>query len=115
MDSKTYTYNDIENLNKKIKKIKSKQKLFDIYNIISKDNPNIMENNNGIFIFFSELSNNILQELDVYLSLTLNIKNGKYKYNNIGNNNNNSHNCNIINDSDSCNHFEEGNNIFIEI
>ena len=60
-----YDYLKKMNLVKKINKIKKKEYLINIFKIITKDSKDFSENNNGVFIFFHNLS-------DVNLCLYLN-------------------------------------------
>ncbi len=67
--SKIYTYEDMEKLSQKIKKIKKKKYLEEIRDIIIDNNPklNITENSYGIYLCFNELSNNTFVKLDKFV------------------------------------------------
>jgi len=53
---------------KKINKIKKKEYLINIFKIITRDNNEYTENNNGIFIFFHNLSDDIYDKVDTYIN-----------------------------------------------
>jgi len=67
------------NLVKKINKIKKKDYLINIFKIITKDSKDFSENNNGIFIFFHNLSDETYEKLDIYVNYIYKIY---YKNNN---------------------------------
>ncbi len=85
-----YNYSKKMILVKKINKIKKKDYLINIFKIITKDTKDFSENNNGIFIFFHNLSDETYEKLDVYVNYIYKIY---YK-------NNNSEISDIINISD---------------
>ena len=53
---------------KKINKIKKKEYLINIFKIITRDNNEYTENNNGIFIFFHNLSDDVYDKIDTYIN-----------------------------------------------
>lgn len=63
---------------KKINKIKKKEYLINIFKIITRDNNEYTENNNGIFIFFHNLSDDIYDKIDTYINYIYKI----HRYNN---------------------------------
>ena len=64
-----YKYNDKIELVKKINKIKKKEYLINIFSIISSSTDNYTENNNGIFIFFHNLDNEVYNKIGDYVNL----------------------------------------------
>ena len=54
---------------KKINKIKKKEYLINIFKIINSSSKDFSENNNGIFIFFHNLSDEIYEKLETYVNL----------------------------------------------
>jgi hypothetical protein len=74
-----YDYSKKMILVKKINKIKKKDYLINIFKIITKDSKDFSENNNGIFIFFHNLSDETYEKLDVYVNYIYKIY---YKNNN---------------------------------
>ena len=81
MSTKIYTFEDMEKINYDISKIKKKEYLEDIRDIIIENNPKIKitENTNGLFVHFHNLTNNTYKELEKYIK---NINNKKKKINN---------------------------------
>lgn len=66
---KNYLFEEKENIVNFINKIKNKDKLINVYKIISKEkNLNFSYNENGIFILFNDMSNEICYNLDNYIS-----------------------------------------------
>lgn len=53
---------------KKINKIKKKEYLIDIFNLITLESKDYSENNNGIFIFFHNLSDELYEKIDSYVN-----------------------------------------------
>lgn len=64
---KNYLYEDKENLVNIIHKIKNKEKLINIYKILSNEQLNMSYNNNGIFILFNNVSNTICAQIEEYI------------------------------------------------
>lgn len=64
---KHYDSEKKKRLANRISKVKNKKHLVHIYEIISKNNVNITENNNGMYMYFQDLSNSTYKELDIYL------------------------------------------------
>jgi len=75
--SKIYSYDDMEKLSQKIKKIKKKKILETIRDIIIDNNPNIniTENSYGIYLCFNELTNDTFIKLDKYIKKYLSEEN----------------------------------------
>ena len=65
--AKNYLYEDRENLVNIIHKIKNKEKLINIYKILSTENLSMSYNNNGIFILFNNISNSICAQIEEYI------------------------------------------------
>jgi hypothetical protein len=63
-----YDYSKKLQLVKKINKIKKKDYLLNIFKIILKDNKDFSENNNGVFIFFHNLSDETYEKLEMYVN-----------------------------------------------
>jgi hypothetical protein len=63
-----YDYTKKLQLVKKINKIKKKDYLLNIFKIILKDNKDFSENNNGVFIFFHNLSDETYEKLEMYVN-----------------------------------------------
>jgi hypothetical protein len=55
-------------IKKKIEKIKKKEYLIDIFKIITSHTQDYSENNNGVFIFFHDLSDEIYEKVDNYVN-----------------------------------------------
>jgi hypothetical protein len=53
---------------KKISKIKKKEYLIHLFKIITQDNKDYTENNNGIFIFFHNLSDDTYDKIETYIN-----------------------------------------------
>ena len=63
-----YDYSKKTMLVKKINKIKKKEYLLNIFKIIIKYNKEFSENNNGIFIFFHNLTDETYEKLEMYVN-----------------------------------------------
>ena len=63
-----YDYSKKILLVRKINKIKKKDYLLNIFKIILKDNKDFTENNNGVFIFFHNLTEETYEKLDMYVN-----------------------------------------------
>ena len=63
-----YDYTKKLQLVKKINKIKKKDYLLNIFKIILKDNKDFSENNNGVFIFFHNLTDETYEKLEMYVN-----------------------------------------------
>lgn len=98
-----YDYSKKMNLVKKINKIKKKEYLVNIFKIITKDSKDFSENNNGIFIFFHNLSDETYEKLDTYVNYIYKIY---YK-------NNNSELSDTLNNSDIISTIENKKEIII--
>lgn len=55
-------------IKKKIEKIKKKEYLIDIFKIITLDTKDYSENNNGVFVFFHDLSDETYDKVDNYVN-----------------------------------------------
>ncbi len=62
-----YTHDKKKKLADKISKIKKKEVLVRIFEIIYSDNKDITENNNGLFMFFHKLKDSTYEKLDSFL------------------------------------------------
>lgn len=62
-----YTHDKKKKLAEKISKIKKKEVLVKIFEIIYADNKNITENNNGLFMFFHKLQDSTYEKLENYI------------------------------------------------
>jgi len=63
-----YDYDKKMDIVKKISKIKKKEYLIHIFKIITQDNKDYTENNNGIFIFFHNLSDETYDKIETYIN-----------------------------------------------
>ena len=63
-----YDYSKKLQLVRKINKIKKKDYLLNIFKIILKDNKDFSENNNGVFIFFHNLTDETYEKLEIYVN-----------------------------------------------
>jgi hypothetical protein len=63
-----YDYSKKLSLVRKINKIKKKDYLLNIFKIILKDNKDFSENNNGVFIFFHNLTDETYEKLEMYVN-----------------------------------------------
>jgi hypothetical protein len=63
-----YDYTKKMELKKKIEKIKKKEFLVDIFKILTAETKDYSENNNGIFIFFHELSDETYEKVESYVN-----------------------------------------------
>jgi hypothetical protein len=63
-----YDYSKKLQLVRKINKIKKKDYLLNIFKIILKDNKDFSENNNGVFIFFHNLTDETYEKLELYVN-----------------------------------------------
>jgi hypothetical protein len=63
-----YDYDKKMEIVKKISKIKKKEYLIQLFKIITQDNKDYTENNNGIFIFFHNLSDDTYDKLETYIN-----------------------------------------------
>ena len=64
-----YSYDKKKRLAKKISTLKRKKDMVKILEIISEDNTNITENQNGLFMFFHKLNDATYHKIDLYLSI----------------------------------------------
>ena len=65
-----YSYEKKKRLAKKISTLKRKQDMVKILEIISEDDANITENQNGLFMFFHKLNDSTYHKIDLYLRST---------------------------------------------
>jgi hypothetical protein len=63
-----YDHNKKMEIKKKIEKIKKKEYLIDIFKIITSHTQDYSENNNGVFIFFHDLSDEIYEKVENYVN-----------------------------------------------
>lgn len=89
-------------IKKKIEKIKKKEYLLDIFKIITSESKDYSENNNGVFIFFHDLSDETYKKVENYVDNIYKL----YK-NNINNNSASIFNSEI---SESINDYPDKNN-----
>jgi hypothetical protein len=68
--SKVSKYDHIKKMEikKKIEKIKKKEYLLDIFKIITSGTKDYSENNNGVFIFFHDLTDEVYEKVDNYVN-----------------------------------------------
>jgi hypothetical protein len=66
--SKKYDYAKKMELVKKINKIKKKKYLLDIFKIILLYSKNYTENNNGVFVFFHNLDDEVYEKIELYVN-----------------------------------------------
>jgi hypothetical protein len=65
-----YSYDKKKRLAKKISTLKRKKDMVKILEIISEDDTNITENQNGLFMFFHKLNDSTYHKIDLYLRST---------------------------------------------
>jgi hypothetical protein len=63
----SYSYEKRKRLADKISKIKRKEHLVKVLEIIYQDNKDISENDNGLFLFFHKLNNGTYHKIDLFL------------------------------------------------
>jgi len=63
----TYSYEKKKRLADKISKLKRKEDMVKIFEIIYQDNKNITENQNELFMFFKTLNDSTYHKIDLYL------------------------------------------------
>ena len=70
LKSKNSKYDHIKKMEikKKIEKIKKKEYLIDIFKIITSETKDYSENNNGVFIFFHDLSDSVYEKVENYVN-----------------------------------------------
>ena len=66
----TYSYEKKKRLAEKISKVKRKEDMVKIFEIIYQDNKNITENQNGLFMFFHKLNDSTYHKIDLFLRST---------------------------------------------
>ena len=66
---KKYDYNDKKKIVYKIQKIKNKKDYFKLYKLVNNNNIQFTKNNNGIFFNINKLSNQTLQEIELFLDM----------------------------------------------
>lgn len=67
MTDKPYPYEKKKRLANKISKIKNQDVMIKLFEIISEDNNQFSENNNGIFMLFHKLNDNTYYKIESYL------------------------------------------------
>ncbi len=69
-NNKNIKYDHVKKMEikKKIDKIKKKEYLIDIFKILTSQTEQFSENNNGIFIFFHDLPDEIYEKVDNYVN-----------------------------------------------
>jgi hypothetical protein len=65
--SKSFSYSKKKKLANTISKLKTKEDMINIMNIISADSVNITENQNGLFLIFDNLSDGTYHKIEEYL------------------------------------------------
>ena len=65
---KTYDHNKKMELVKKINKIKKKEYLINIFKIILLHSKDYTENNNGVFVFFHNLGDDVYDQIESYVN-----------------------------------------------
>jgi hypothetical protein len=68
--NKNVKYDHIKKMEikKRIEKIKKKEYLIDIFKIITSSTRDYSENNNGVFIFFHDLSDETYEKVEIYVN-----------------------------------------------
>lgn len=66
--NKKFDYNKKMDLVRKINKIKKKKYLLDIFKIILLYSKNYTENNNGVFVFFHNLDDDVYEKIELYVN-----------------------------------------------
>lgn len=67
MTDSTYSYSKKQKLATELSKLKRKEDMINVMNIISKDDVNITENQNGLFLFFDNLHDSTYYKIESYL------------------------------------------------
>ena len=70
----TYSYEKKKRLAERISKLKRKEDMVKIFEIIYQDNKNITENQNGLFMFFHTLNDSTYHKIDLFLRSSVNKK-----------------------------------------
>jgi hypothetical protein len=65
---KKYDYSKKMELVKKIQKIKKTEYMYNIFKIIKSQSQNYNVNNNGVFVFFHDLSDDVYENLENYVN-----------------------------------------------
>ena len=70
INSKKSKYDHVKKMEikKKIEKIKKKEYLVDIFRIITSETKDYSENNNGVFIFFHDLPDEVYEKVENYVN-----------------------------------------------
>lgn len=68
IQKKNYDHNKKMELVKKINKIKKKEYLLDIFKIITHYSKDYTDNNNGVFIFFHNLEDEVYEKIENYVN-----------------------------------------------
>jgi len=63
----TYSYEKKKRLAERISKLRKKEDMVKIFEIIYQDNKNITENQNGLFMFFHTLNDSTYHKIDLFL------------------------------------------------
>ena len=66
--NKKYDYNKKMELVKKIQKIKKSEYMVNIFKIIKSQSQNYNVNNNGVFVFFHDLSDDVYESVENYVN-----------------------------------------------
>lgn len=66
-NTKPYSYKKKQKLANIISKLKKKEDMINIMNIISEDKVNITENQNGLFLLFDKLNDDTYRKIENYL------------------------------------------------
>lgn len=66
----TYSYEKKKRLAERISKLKKKEDMVKIFEIIYQDDKNVSENQNGLFLFFHTLNDSTYHKIDLYLRST---------------------------------------------
>lgn len=80
-----YDHNKKLELVHKINKIKKKEYLMNIFQIITIETKDYTENNNGVFIFFHNLPDNIYEKVDAYVNMIYKLHTKSLKIKNVFN------------------------------
>lgn len=71
---KQYSHEQKKQLAERISKIKKKEVLIKVGEIIKNDNQSITENSNGLFIFFNKISDSACQQIETLLNDTKKVR-----------------------------------------
>ena len=68
VQKKNYDHNKKIELVKRINKIKKKEYLINIFKIILLNSKDYNENNNGVFVFFHNLEDEVYEQIEIYVN-----------------------------------------------